>query len=119
MAKFVLIDDSKIARGFLKGILENNGHKVVAEGSNGLEGLYLYNKHKPDAITLDVIMPEVTGLDCLKQIIEADPNANVVMVTSVGKDNLAAQAKEIGAKAIIVKPIDEQLVLEVVASLNL
>jgi len=118
MAKFVLVDDSKVARGFLKGLLENNGHQVVAEGSDGIEGLYLYKKHKPDVICLDVVMPEITGLDCLKQIMEADPAAKVVLVTSVGKESLIEEAKKMGAKAVLTKPINEQLVLELVASLG-
>jgi len=114
MARFVLVDDSKIARNFLKNILIKAGHDVVAEGANGLEGFDLYREHKPDVITLDVVMPMVTGMECLKQIMDLSPEAKVVMVTSVGKDNLAEEAKQLGAKAVIVKPIKEEDVLSVV-----
>ena len=117
MAKFVLIDDSKVARSFLRNVLEEAGHEIVGEGVNGQEGLELYNSLKPDIITLDVVMPIMTGMDCLQEIIKSDPAAKVIMITSVGKDSLIQKAKEMGAKAMIVKPINEEYVMEIVNSL--
>ena len=116
MARFVIIDDSKLARTFLKNILTGAGHEVVAEGSTGLEGFDLYNQHKPDIITLDMIMPVFSGLDCLKKLMEVEPEAKVVMVTSVGKDSFIEEAMSVGAKAVILKPIQEAGVLSVVES---
>ena len=107
MARFVVVDDSKFARMFLKNLLTAAGHEVVAEGENGLEGLDLYMQHKPDIITLDVVMPVVTGMECLKKLMPKHPDAKVVMVTSVGKDSSIEEALSVGAKAFILKPIRE------------
>ena len=62
-------------------------------------------------------MPVVTGIECLKQIMSSCPDAKVVMVTSVGKENLIAEAMELGAKAVINKPIDESTVMPIIDTL--
>ena len=116
MARFVLVDDSKVARNFLREVLENVGYTVVAEGKNGVEGLQLYEEHKPDIITLDMVMPICTGMECLKLIKEKYPDAKVIMVTSVSKDSLMEDAKALGAQATIVKPFEQQDILETVAA---
>ena len=107
MGKLVLVDDSKVARTLLKNILESAGHEILAEGSNGLEGFDLYREHKPDIITLDITMPVQNGIDCLKNIIKHYPDAKVILVTSVGKDKLVDEAMSSGAKAFLIKPLDE------------
>jgi two-component system chemotaxis response regulator CheY len=117
MAKIVIVDDSKMARKFLRDIFEESGHEIVGEGSNGLEGYDLYVKYKPDIITLDVTMPLVNGVDCLKNIMKNFPDANVVMVTSVGKDKLIEETKQIGAKEVMVKPFEKEEALAVINSL--
>ena len=114
MARFVVIDDSKVARNFLRSVLEGAGHEIVAEGVNGLEGFDLYRAHKPDIITLDVVMPILTGTECLKKIMADSPDANIIVVTSVGKNILIEESIKSGAKAVIVKPFDEGDVLPIV-----
>jgi two-component system chemotaxis response regulator CheY len=115
--RFVLVDDSKIARHLLKTILEEAGHEVVGEATNGLDGYDMYRHHKPDFITLDVTMPILNGIECLKKIMHSGEGANAIMVTSVGKEKLIAEAKSIGAKAVLVKPIEKKDVLNVINSL--
>lgn len=114
MARIVLVDDSKMSRMFLKNILVAAGHEIVAEGANGLEGFDLYRQHRPDVITLDMVMPILTGTDCLKQIMAFDPKANAVMITSLGKDSFIEESKALGARAIVVKPIKDADVLAAV-----
>jgi len=117
MATFVIVDDSKIARSLLRTLLESEGHTVVGEGANGLEGYDLYAEHKPDVITLDVTMPLVNGVGCLKNIIKNFPDARVVMVTSVAKDSLIEETMQIGAKAVMVKPVEKKEALSVIREL--
>ena len=109
--RFMLVDDSKIARHLLRTILEEAGHEIVDEATNGLDGFDKYRTVKPDIITLDVTMPILNGVECLKKILGYDPNAKVMMVTSVGKDSLVEEAMSIGAKTVIVKPIEKKDVL--------
>ncbi|MCL2203534.1 MAG: response regulator [Defluviitaleaceae bacterium] len=115
--RFIMVDDSKIARHLLKTIVEDAGHEVIAEASNGLDGYDKYRALKPDFITLDVTMPILNGIECLKMILNANDAANVIMVTSVGKDSLVAEAMKIGAKAVIVKPIEKSEVLSKINAL--
>ena len=116
--RFVLVDDSKIARHLLKSILEEAGHEVIAEATNGLEGYDKFRQLKPDVITLDVTMPILNGVECLKKILGIQPEAKVVMVTSVGKESLIEEARSLGAKAVIVKPIEKKDVLAVVEQIK-
>ena len=115
MGKLVLVDDSKVARTLLKNILESVGHEILAEGSNGMEGFDLYREHKPDAMSLDITMPVQNGIECLRNIMKYYPDAKVIMVTSVGKETLVNEAISSGAKAFLVKPLDE---FDVIATLE-
>jgi two-component system chemotaxis response regulator CheY len=117
MARFVIVDDSKIARFFLKSMLEEAGHEIVGEATNGLEGYDLYVEYRPDIITLDVTMAFVCGMDCLRNIMGRFPDANVVMVTSVGKNRLIEEALQLGAKNVIVKPFENEDALKIFNSL--
>jgi two-component system chemotaxis response regulator CheY len=114
MAKFLIIDDSKLARTMLKNILIEANHEVIAEAENGLEGEELYFKHKPDIVTLDNIMPGGSGKDCLKNILAKDPSAKIILISSVGKEKLIIEQLEIGAKYFIKKPFEKEEVLSAV-----
>ena len=115
MARFLIVDDSKLARTTLKDILVEAGHEVVAEAANGLEAEAMYAQHKPDIVTLDNVMPGESGKDCLTHIIEKYPDAKVIMVSSVGKGSTVVDELKIGAKNFIVKPIEKENVLAVIA----
>ena len=117
MARFLIIDDSKLARTMLKDILVEAGHEVVAEATNGLEGEAMYAQHKPDIVTLDNVMPGESGKDCLTHIIEKHPDAKVIMVSSVGKGNTIVEELKIGAKNFITKPIEKENVLSAIAGI--
>ena len=115
MARFLIIDDSKLARTMMKDILVEAGHEVVAEAANGLEGEAMYAQHKPDIVTLDNVMPGESGKDCLTHIIEKHPDAKVIIVSSVGKGNTIIEELKIGAKTFITKPIEKENVLAIIA----
>ena len=116
MATFLIVDDSKVVRNILKKILEEAGHEVVAEASNGVEGEAMYFEHKPDVVTLDNVMPEENGKDCLKNIIAKDPDAKIIMVSSVGKEKTIMEEIKLGAKLFITKPFEKENVLTAVHS---
>ena len=111
MAKFLIIDDSKLARTQLKNLIAEIGHEVVAEASNGLEGYDMFMSHKPDIVTLDNIMPTMGGMDCLKKIIAADPNAKIIMVSSVGKKATIEEQLSLGASHFITKPFEKENII--------
>jgi two-component system chemotaxis response regulator CheY len=107
MKKVLIVDDAGFMRLSMKIMLENNGFEVVGEAQNGVEAVTKYKKHIPDITTMDITMPEMSGIEALKAIKEFDSNAKVVMVSAVGEDELVREAIMFGAKSFIVKPFLE------------
>lgn len=115
MAKRILIvDDAAFMRMMLKDILTKNGYDVCGEAANGKEAMDKYNELKPDLTTLDITMPEVDGIQALKGIKEADPNAVCIMCSAMGQQAMVIEAIQSGAKDFIVKPFQAERVLEAV-----
>ena len=115
MNRILIVDDSFYMRTMLKNMLTDAGYEVVGEAPNGQTALELAKETKPDLITLDVILPDNTGLDVLKGIKAEQPNMKVIIVSAVGQEVIVNEAIEYGAKAYIVKPFSEEKVLEVVS----
>ena len=97
-------------------LLSNNGYDTV-EAENGLEAIARYREAKPDAVLLDITMPEMDGLTALKEIKKVDANALVVMVTAIGQQAMVVEALKSGAKDFILKPYNEDRVLSAVQKL--
>lgn len=115
MSKRVLIvDDATFMRMMLKDILTKNGYDVVGEGVNGEDGFNQYKSLKPDLVTLDITMPEMDGLTCLKKIKEFDSSANIIMVSAMGQQVIVLDAIKSGAKDFLVKPFQQDRVIEAV-----
>ncbi len=115
MAKILIADDASFMRSSLKFIMENNGHDVIATAESGPEACELYKKHKPDLVTMDIMMKGGDGLTALREITAADPGAKVVMVTALGQDDKQAEARENGAAGYIRKPFKADQVMEELA----
>lgn len=114
MAKILISDDSAFMRKIIRNILEKLGHKDIIEATNGNEAIDKYNSEKPDLVLLDIIMPDVGGIDVLRAIMAANKDAKVVMVTAVGQDAMVEECNQLGAKGYIVKPFDEKKVTETI-----
>lgn len=118
MAKRILItDDALFMRVTLKNILTQNGFEVVGEAANGVEAVELYKQLQPDAVTMDITMPEMDGIQALKAIKGLDPEAKVVMCTAMGQKNMVVEAVQAGAKDFIVKPFQPDRVVEAMSKL--
>ena len=112
--RILIVDDSFYMRTMLKNMLTDAGYDVVGEAANGQQALEMAVATNPDLITLDVILPDNTGLDVLKGIRQQQPDAKVVMCSAVGQETIVNEAIENGALAYIVKPFSEERVLEIV-----
>ena len=117
--KVLIVDDAMFMRNMIAEIFTGKKYgdedfEVVAEAENGLEAVDKYNEHKPDIVTMDIVMPEMTGIEALKEIIDNDPSASVVMCSALGQDSLVMEALDAGAKDFIVKPFQPGKVLDVV-----
>lgn len=115
MKRILIVDDSFYMRTMLKNMLTDAGYEIVGEAPNGQTALELAKETTPDLITLDVILPDNTGLDVLKGIRADQPDMKVIIVSAVGQEVIVNEALEYGAKAYIVKPFSEEKVLEVVS----
>ena len=79
MSRILIVDDAAFMRMMLKDILEKNGYQVIGEASNGLKAVELYKKDRPDIVTMDITMPEMDGIEALKEIMTFDPKANIII----------------------------------------
>lgn len=116
MFKGLIVDDAAIMRTRLRAILENE-FEIVAEASNGIQAQDLYSRLRPDFLTLDISMPEMNGLDALKNLITAYPEAKIIIVSAVGQKQIVFEALSMGAKDFIVKPFEPDRVLHSVKRL--
>lgn len=117
MKTVLIIDDAAFMRVTIKNMLSKNGYEVVGEAENGQVGITKYQELKPDIVTLDITMPVMDGLTALKKIMEADPKANIVMLSAMGQQDMVKEAIISGAKGFIVKPFKEDVVLKALENL--
>ena len=114
MAKILIVDDAAFMRMMIKDILTKNGYEVVAEAANGVQAVELYKTHQPDLVTMDITMPEMDGIEAVKQIKAVNPGAKIVMCSAMGQQSMVMDAIRAGAKDFIVKPFQADRVLEAV-----
>jgi two-component system chemotaxis response regulator CheY len=109
--RVLIVDDARIIRNILRALMQKMGLKVAGEAVNGAEGIRMYDELRPDLVTMDITMPVVDGLTATKSIMSADPNARIIMVTSVGQEAVMKEAILLGARDFIVKPFNEDRIM--------
>jgi two-component system chemotaxis response regulator CheY len=112
MAKVMIVDDAAFMRMMLKNILTKGGHEVIGEAENGAVAVEKYKSLKPDFVTMDITMPVMEGIEAVRQIKAADPDAKILMCSAMGQQGMIVQAVQAGARDFIVKPFQEDRVLE-------
>jgi len=117
--RILIVDDALFLRMVLKDILVRNGYDVVGEAVNGIDAIEKYKELKPDLVTLDITMPDMTGLEAIKEIREFDRQAKVIMCSAMGQNLMVADAIKKGALDFIVKPFKEKAVLDVLKKWNI
>ena len=118
MAKVLIVDDAAFMRISIKNMLTKNGYEVVGEAENGVMGVEMYKSLSPDIVTMDITMPEMSGLDALKEIMKLNPQAKVVMVSAMGQEAMVRDAIVSGAKGFIVKPFKEEGIITAMKKLG-
>jgi len=118
MSRILMVDDSKTSRKILRGILEENGHVIIGEAVNGMEAIEMYKELHPDITTMDITMPVMDGLTALKEIMEYDPNAKVIMVTAAGQKSKMIDALKYGAAEFLAKPFEAAQIIEIINKVN-
>ncbi len=110
MSKIMVVDDAQFMRVRLTKLLTGHGYDV-AEAENGEQAVKTYRATKPDAVLMDITMPEKDGLEALAEIRSFDPSAKVIMLTALGQESMVIQAIKSGAKDYVVKPFDPDRVM--------
>lgn len=115
--EIMICDDSITIRKKLLGVLEKVENCEVIEAENGQKAVDLYKQYSPDLVFMDIIMPQKDGIEAVREIIEFDKDANIIMASSVGTKNNLKQALDAGARDFIQKPWDEANVINLVNKL--
>lgn len=113
--KVIVVDDAAFMRATLRDIFGRNGYKVVGEAKNGVEAVALFERERPDLVTMDIVMPEMGGIEAVKRIVEAAPDARVIMCSAMGQQALVIEAIQAGARDFVIKPFQASRVLEAAA----
>jgi two-component system chemotaxis response regulator CheY len=111
MARILVADDASFMRQIIRDILESDGHEIVAEASDGIQAVEEWQKHHPDLVTMDIVMPRRSGIDAVRAIAAIDATAKVVMCSALGQESLVTEALQAGARDFIVKPFKPDAVL--------
>lgn len=110
--KILVCDDSVLARKKLKDYLKIIGCSQIIEATDGENAVELYKEENPDIVFLDIVMPKKDGISAVNEIIAYDPDAYIVMTSSVGTQDNLKQALKAGARDFVQKPIDNDMILK-------
>jgi two-component system, chemotaxis family, chemotaxis protein CheY len=102
----MVVDDSQLAIRKMETMLVALGHKVVQTAANGSVAIDNYRKALPDLVTMDITMPEMSGIEATSKIIAEYPDAKIIMVTSHGQEDMVRQAIKACARGYVMKPVE-------------
>jgi|SRR5690554_1294298 len=113
--RVLLVDDAQVVRLMLKRIFVEAGYEIAGEAISGTDAVQKYREFMPDLVMMDITMPEMKGIEAVKEIMSMDSSAKIIMCSSIGSKSKVIEAVEAGAKNYILKPFDAQKVLDVVS----
>lgn len=118
MKKVLVVDDSLYMRELIKSALVNSGkYIVVGEAANGNAGIEMALELKPDAITMDNILPDMIGIDVVKELRKEEVDAKIIMVSAVGQENVIQEGISSGANDYLIKPFNAETLIEKIDTL--
>lgn len=113
--RVLVVDDAIFMRKMISQILEENGMEIVGEAGTGSKAVECYKELKPDLVTMDIIMPEMNGIDAVREIVAGDAQAKIIMCSALGQQALVQEAIAAGAKDFLIKPFNPSRVVEVIS----
>jgi two-component system chemotaxis response regulator CheY len=113
--RVLIVDDAIFMRKMISDILAENGMEIVGEAETGIKAVEKFMELRPDLVTMDIIMPEMNGIDAVRKIVEFDSQAKIVMCSALGQQALVQEAITAGAKDFLIKPFNAARVVEVIA----
>lgn len=112
--RILIVDDAAFMRMMIKDILGKNGYDVVGDAENGARAIEKYKELLPDLVIMDITMPEVDGIQAVKEIKKVNADAKVIMCSAMGQQAMVIESIQAGARDFIVKPFQAERVLEAV-----
>jgi len=112
--KILIVDDAAFMRMMIKDILSKNGYEVVGEAENGAVAINKYKELIPDLVIMDITMPEVDGIQAVKEIKKISMDSQVIMCSAMGQQAMVIESIQAGARDFIVKPFQAERVIEAV-----
>jgi len=112
--RILIVDDAAFMRMMIKNIVSKHGYEVVGEAENGAIAVELYKEFHPDVVTMDITMPEMDGVEGVKNIRQFDPEARIIMCSAMGQQAMVMEAIQAGAKDFIVKPFQQDRILQAI-----
>jgi two-component system chemotaxis response regulator CheY len=110
--KVLICDDAAFMRSLIKRTLSEAGFVVVGEAATGAEAAQQYAALSPDLVTMDIVMPDMGGIDAIREIVKTDPKARILVCSAIGQEGMVDEAMKAGAKDFIVKPFDPEQILD-------
>jgi two-component system, chemotaxis family, chemotaxis protein CheY len=110
----LVCDDAIFMRTMVGDILTQAGFEIIGEAETGVQAVQKYQQLRPDLVTMDIVMPDMGGIDAVREICRFDPQARILMCSAMGQQALVVEAIQAGAKDFVVKPFQPSRVLEAV-----
>jgi two-component system, chemotaxis family, chemotaxis protein CheY len=110
----LVCDDAIFMRTMISDILSQAGFEIVGEADSGVQAVEKYRQLKPDLVTMDIVMPDMGGIEAVREICKSHPEAKILMCSAMGQQALVVEAIQAGAKDFVVKPFQPSRVLEAV-----
>ncbi|MCH4888733.1 response regulator [Acidaminobacter sp. JC074] len=110
----LVVDDAAFMRMMIKDVLSKNGYEILGEAENGQKAIEKYKELNPDLVIMDITMPEVDGIQAVKEIKKIDGNAKIIMCSAMGQQAMVIESIQAGARDFIVKPFQADRVVEAV-----
>lgn len=112
--EILIVDDASFMRMMIKDILTKNNFNVVGEAENGIKAVEKYKELKPELVIMDITMPEMDGIQAVKEIKKVNNDAKIIMCSAMGQQSMVVEAIQAGAKDFIVKPFQADRVVDAV-----
>ena len=117
--EILIVDDSNYIRSHIRDALTGAGYHIIGEAANGENAIDMALELEPDLITLDNILPDMTGMDILRFLKEQNLSSRILMISAVGQQSVIEEGMELGAEDYLVKPFTEQELVQAVSKIAL